>query len=308
MKLLALLPLAIVASALVQAPAAADCLTPQATPAVASAPDQVGRAVAAVYVNDQGPFRFIVDTGANRSVLSAALAGRLGLSAYGVGEVHTVDDVQIAPLVRVDSLRFGAVALSHTELPILDGPVLAGEQGMLGFDDMRGRRLQVNFAARCVEVVDAASAPPLSWPQIQGQLRFGSMLMAQGDIQGVKVVVLIDTGSNVSLCNHAFRTALEGVRADFFEFHSGHVFTAGRPLLLNRIVWTPRLRLGRFWVSNITAYEGEYHIFDLWGLQNQPTVLLGMDVLGASGAMAVDYAHSLIYFREAPHGPSRFVE
>src|SRR5690242_9920799 len=41
--------------------------------------DRLGRMVAPVSINDQGPFRFIIDTGANRSVVSRALADHLGL-------------------------------------------------------------------------------------------------------------------------------------------------------------------------------------------------------------------------------------
>src|SRR5262249_55504949 len=45
-----------------------------------------GRVVAPISVNGQGPFRFIVDTGANRSVLSQALSDQLGLTVHGSGE------------------------------------------------------------------------------------------------------------------------------------------------------------------------------------------------------------------------------
>ena len=48
--------------------------------------DRLGRVVAPVSVNGQGPFRFIVDTGANRSVLSQGLVERLGLTPEGQGE------------------------------------------------------------------------------------------------------------------------------------------------------------------------------------------------------------------------------
>ncbi|MES1199805.1 MAG: retropepsin-like aspartic protease, partial [Pseudomonadota bacterium] len=110
------------------APAAADCVT-----SAQASPDSAGRAVAMVFVNNQGPFRFVVDTGASRSVLSSELAEHLGLRIFGQSEVHSVTDVRLAPLAHVASLHFGPVALANTDLPVLDGPMLAGEQGMLGF-------------------------------------------------------------------------------------------------------------------------------------------------------------------------------
>lgn len=122
------------------APAAAECIAPPdyvrpvsetAEDAVIgpTRTDSIGRVVAPVTVNGQGPFRFIVDTGANRSVLSQALAQRLGLSANGVGDVHSVHGVTPAPLVPVRSLSYGQLSLGSAEMPMLRGAVLAGEQG-----------------------------------------------------------------------------------------------------------------------------------------------------------------------------------
>jgi len=56
-----------------------------ASVAGATTNDAAGRAVALININGQGPFRFILDTGANRSVLSRALATHLGLAPSGKG-------------------------------------------------------------------------------------------------------------------------------------------------------------------------------------------------------------------------------
>jgi predicted aspartyl protease len=42
--------------------------------------DRIGRIVVPVMINGQGPFRFIVDTGASHSTVSPQLAARLGLT------------------------------------------------------------------------------------------------------------------------------------------------------------------------------------------------------------------------------------
>ncbi|HWA00582.1 MAG TPA: retropepsin-like aspartic protease [Caulobacterales bacterium] len=301
MKLAGLLAFGALAAALIAVPARADCLTETQD----GHHDAAGRAVASVFVNDQGPFRFVVDTGANRSVLSTELARRLGITPFGVGQVHSVTDIRVAPLARVRSLRFGVVNLANAELPLIDGPMLAGEQGMLGFDSMSGRRLLMDFKTHCVEVLDAATAPALpNWHRVEGELRFSSMMVARGRIQGVGVNVLIDTGSDVSLCNPAFREAMGRVRARVINYRGDRAFTAGRPIVLDDAVWTPRIYLGASAsVSNVMAYVGQFHIFDLWGLSDQPTVLVGMDVIASSDAMAIDYSKSTIYFRRAPRRP-----
>ena len=270
--------------------------------------DTAGRAVALIHINGQGPFRFIIDTGANRSVVSQALANRLGLTPSGEGVVHSIDGAELAPLVNVDSLSFGALRLSGGETPVLDSPMLDGEHGLLGVDGMVGRMLHVDFTRHCVEIYENAGQMPLQgWLSVPARMRFGSLLMVPGEIQGVHVNVLIDTGSNISLANERFRDALTGVAARSVEWHGGHAFTGGRPIVLTQSVWTPRLRLGRTVVDGVVSYVGDFHIFDLWGLRDEPTLLIGMDVLAHSREMAIDYEYGVVYFRKQPRGDSRGV-
>jgi predicted aspartyl protease len=274
--------------------------------ASATSKDVAGRAVALVHINGEGPFRFILDTGANRSVLSHALAQRLGLSQSGVGVVHSVDDAELAMLVDVESLSFGTLRLSGGETPVLDGPMLGGEHGLLGVDGLAGRLLHVDFTKNCVEIYeDAAPISTKGWSSVPGRIRFGSMLMVEGEIMGVHVNVLIDTGSDISLANESFRDALRGVGARSIQYRNGHAFTFGRPIVLTLRVWTPRLFLGRTVVQSVNAYIGNFHIFDLWGLQDEPTLLIGMDVLARAGEMAIDYENAVVHFRRPPRGDLR---
>ena len=272
----------------------------------ATSKDSAGRAVALISINGQGPFRFIIDTGANRSVLSQALATRLGLAHSGQGVVHSIDGEELATLVNVDSLSFGGLRLSGGDTPVLDGPMLDGEHGLLGVDGMAGRLLHVDFTRHCVEIYErAAQLPMKGWSSVPARMRFGSLLLVPGEIMGVHVNVLIDTGSNISLGNEHFRDALREVAAHSIEYHGDHAFTYGRPIVLAQSVWTPRLHLGHTIVDSVKAYIGDFHIFDLWGLQNEPTLLIGTDVLAHAREMAIDYEGGIVHFRKQPRGDSR---
>lgn len=286
---------------------ACDPLASDATSVTgATSKDTAGRAVALIHINGQGPFRFILDTGANRSVLSLALATRLGLSHSGVGVVHSVDSAELATLVNVDSLSFGSLQLSGGDTPVLDGPMLDGQHGLLGVDGMAGRVLHVDFTRNCVEIYEHAAPMSLKgWLSVPARLRFGSLLLVQGDIMGVRVNVLLDTGSDISLANEPFREAMMDVGARSIEYHNGHAFTFGRPIVLARRVWTPRLYLGRTVVESVNAYIGNFHVFDMWGLQDEPTLLIGMDVLERAQEMAIDYENAVVHFRKQPRGDYR---
>jgi predicted aspartyl protease len=265
--------------------------------------DTAGRPVALISINGQGPFRFVIDTGANRSVLSQALAAHLGLGYSGESVVHSIDGSELARLVQLESLSFGSLHLSRGDTPVLDSPMLDGEQGLLGVDGMAGRLLHIDFAKKCVAIYDSAAHMSMQgWLNAPAQMRFGTMLLAEGEISGVRVNVLIDTGSDISLANEKFRDSLRGVAARTIEYHGGRAFTFGRPLILDQSVWTPVLHLGRILVGGVNAYIGNFHIFDVWGLQDEPTVLIGMDVLARSGEMAIDYEKGVVHFRRKPNG------
>lgn len=287
----------------------ADQLTPLAAPAIpelgeASGPvarARGGRMVAPMMVNGAGPFRFIVDTGANRSALSQALAGRLGLTTNGVGDVHTVSGVITAPMASVQNFRYGSLDLAAaTAVPIVDGAVLAGEAGLLGVDGMRGRRLRIDFENRCIEIAPATRGVPRrrGWEMVQGELRFGHLVVVPGRIRGQNVNVLIDTGSDSTLANPAFRDQLRsGLRVSRERTDYARAYTAGTPIVMESAVLIPRFTMGRVQINNITAYVADFHIFRLWGFEDEPALLIGMDVLSQTRAIAIDYERATVHFR-----------
>ncbi|MGQ0533328.1 MAG: aspartyl protease family protein [Caulobacteraceae bacterium] len=285
----------------------AEQIEPGPTPAIpgvteAAGPlarDRGGRMIAPMMVNGRGPFRFIVDTGANRSALSQSLADRLGLSVVGTGNVHSIHGVTTAPLVEVDSLHYGDLHLGAATLPILTGAVLAGQEGLLGVDGMRGRRLRIDFEHRCIEIT--ASSGTLrrrGWTSVRGELRFGHLVVIEGRIRGERVNVLVDTGSDSTLANIALREQLRSaIRIDHRSMDYARAYTAGTPIVLDSAILLPRFTMGDVEARNITAFVGDFHIFRLWGFVDQPALLIGMNVLSQTRAIAIDYDHATVYFR-----------
>jgi predicted aspartyl protease len=264
--------------------------------------DRRGRVVAPVYVNGQGPFRFIIDTGANRSVISERLAQRLGLTPHGAGVVHTIQGQMAAPLVGVQTLSYGGLSVPGETMPLLGPGVLAGEFGLLGVDGMRGRRLRFDFERHCVEIVPSEGARPLNgWTRLRGELRFGYLVVVPGEVRGLDVNVLIDTGSDISLANSAFRRAA-AARTRPVADPSGiaRALTASVPIVLNEAVIIPRLEMGAMNITNMVAFVGDYHVFSLWGFQEEPTLLVGMDVLSRTRGLAIDYGDGSVHFQRAP--------
>ncbi|MFT3727671.1 MAG: retropepsin-like aspartic protease [Terricaulis sp.] len=252
--------------------------------------------VAPVTIDGRGPFRFIIDTGANRSVLSTDLAHSLGLTSFGTGDVHSVHGVSTAPLVQVDEFAYANLSLGGEPMPVMGGAVLAGEQGLLGVDGMRDRRLMLDFERHCVEIVPSRGATRLpGWAVIHGNLKFGTLVVVRGSIGGLHVNLLLDTGSDVSLANVALRDALNArVHRDQVRLDYAVAYAQGRPVVLDSAILLPVMSMGDLDVRNVTAYVGNFHVFQLWDLIDEPTLLIGMDVLSQTRGIAIDYGRKTV--------------
>jgi len=255
--------------------------------------------VAPVMVNGRGPFRFIIDTGANRSAMSQGLANELGLTPFGTGEVHSIDGVSQAPLVAAQSLQYGDVSLAAAAMPLLDGSMMAGQQGLLGVDGMRGLRLRMDFDRRCIEIAASSQARRLSgWMTLRGELRFGHLVLVPGRVENLSVNIFIDTGSDSTLANIALRDQLRDNRRVRVErIDPARAYTAGHAIVLDSLLLLPRISMGRIEARNVQAYVGNFHIFDLWNLSDEPALLIGMDVLSQTGGVAIDYDRATVHFR-----------
>jgi len=278
--------------------AAYQTATPADFAAGSTRTDRLGRVVAPVTVNGQGPFRFIVDTGANRSALSDDLAAHLGLVPNGTDNVHSVHGVSVAPIVNLNRIQYGDVSLNAEAVPMLSGGVLAGEQGLLGVDGMSGRRLRMDFERNCIEIVRSDQARRLrGWSTIRGDMRFGHLVVVRGSVNGIRVHLLLDTGSDSSLANIALRDALNARLRRRNHVEETIAYTAGPAVLLEDAILIPRMSMGELDVRNVTAYVGDFHIFQIWNLTEEPTLLLGMDVLSQARGLAIDYGRGTVHLR-----------
>jgi hypothetical protein len=95
-------------------------------------------AFAPVYINDQGPFNFAVDTGASRTVIGREVADRLRLpDSPAFGQAIGVTGESSLRIVRVEQWRVGGVDIPTREAAVLDLPAPGGGlniEGLLGSD------------------------------------------------------------------------------------------------------------------------------------------------------------------------------
>ena len=253
--------------------------------------DRIGRIVAPVMIDGQGPFRFIVDTGANRSVLTTRLATRLGLPA-SVDRSLTLNGVTGSTMVftvNVTTLRTGDLVQESLTLPLLES-VMGGADGILGVHGFAGQRITVNFDKDSITIARSRNqAAPNGYYTVPARLRFGRLMVVDGRVGGIPVKAVIDTGAQRTLGNMALRDALLRKRRFRGEIQATSVIGVSEHEQFADYMATPTIRLGGISITDVAAVYGDIEVFRLWDLDEHPALLIGMDVLGTLSTLVIDY-------------------
>jgi predicted aspartyl protease len=269
--------------------------------------DYVGRVVAAVMVDGRGPFRFIVDTGANESTISPKLAAALGLapSISRSLRIAGVTGTEIVPSVSIESLRAGALVIAHSQLPVIWSPIMTGADGILGAAGLAQDSLLVDFLHNTV-VIHTADGPsiPVGYVRVHATRLRSGLLSVPGEVGDVPVDAIIDTGSPQTLGNMAlYRALYSKPRAG----GKASVYGVTKQVRPGDVLVAPVVDLGAIRIGNAVLVFGDFPIFKVWGLTEHPAIILGMDVLGTVDAFAIDFRHAEIGVAPRAYDPSQHV-
>ena len=262
--------------------------------------DHIGRIMAPVMINGQGPFRFIVDTGASRSAISPSLAERLGLvpSIEDSLTVQGVTGADQVPSVMIDKLQAGDLLLEHRRVPVIAPHVFANADGILGVEGFEQMRITVDFVKDRIFIARERKAYMSGgWFQVPVKLRFGRLMIADAYIGKVRVKAVIDTGAERTLGNLALRTALRLDHAAQQERTETQVIGATANEEDANLIPSPMIRLGQTEITRVDVTFADLNVFRIWDLDQQPALVLGMDVLGTSKAMIFDYKRKELLIR-----------
>jgi predicted aspartyl protease len=275
--------------------------------AIATRQSRVGMIVTSVMIDGRGPFRFMLDTGATRTVLASATVAKLALKINPADRilVRGVSGLTAVPVVHVSSVVSGALQLHDLVAPVLSGPVFNGLDGILGMDGLAGMKLtadfvrdQVMISASSAGSAAAARAGPAA-PQplfttLQGQFVSQRLLLVRGRIDGVETAAVIDTGATHSLGNAALLARLKHGHSTALPAARDGVVDATDTIEAGSLQRIASMQLGNTDITNLHVIFGDYPVFKAWGLQDKPALLLGMDVLGSVADFSIDYGRAEI--------------
>jgi predicted aspartyl protease len=264
--------------------------------------DRVGRVLAPVRINGQGPFRFIVDTGATHSALSPALVAGLGLVAGSGAPVRMqgVTGSAVVPTVKVARLEAGALRLRNLEMPMIEPRVFAQADGILGIEGMAGNRLDIDFLHDRVTITRSRGEPaPRGWMVVPARHRRRGVLIVEARVGRVRGLALVDTGAERTLGNLLLQRRLALDAASTGErLPPTQVYGATDAVQEGESLRAPRIVVGDATLTNLEITFADLHVFRYFDLDSGPALLIGMDMLGVVARLVIDYRRHELQVRE----------
>jgi len=253
--------------------------------------DAYQRMTVPVRLGGKGPFRFLVDTGSDRTAISRQLAMALRLDPGPRARLHSATGETQVTMVVVPDLMLGRKAIRRIDAPLLEAADI-GADGILGIDTLRSERLSFDFAARTVSLITARETPELDDRAaivVRARRRDGRLVITDADAEGEHVSVVLDTGSQYSVGNKALRRALER-RSGLDVRGPIELVSVTGATLRGELAIIGELRIGGTTVRGLAMVFADAHTFRQLDLDRRPAILLGMNGLESFDKVSIDFA------------------
>jgi predicted aspartyl protease len=244
-----------------------------------------------VQIAGAGPYQFIIDTGAQRTVISRELAVQLGLVGGRTVRLTGMTGTENVNTVVIPSISVSTLGGERIEAPALAAAHL-GAPGMLGIDALQGHLLAIDFDNQRMSVAPARRrgtkirrAPDEI--VIQAKSLFGQLVVTDARVAGERVRVILDTGSAVTMGNLALRRKLSGrgkvVPISLISVTGGELIADYGSM--------KSIKIGDAEIQNMPIAFADVPPFRAFGLENKPAIMLGMDALKLFTRVQIDFAN-----------------
>ena len=287
--------------------AAVAAQTPAPAPAAPTAPppqieitetldlriDRTERMTVPVSISGRGPYSFIVDTGSERTVIARELAERLGLDAGRTATVHSMTETSRIDTVVIPALEVGQRTISDIHAPALSRSNL-GAEGMLGVDSLSSQRVDFDFLRQEMRVSAAQRAPERPWPRdtivVTARSRYGHLMITDAEFDGESIVVIIDTGAQVTVGNRALQRRLRRARR-LGPLRPVELISVTGGRIAAEYTSAERIQVGGAEIRDLPVAFADVHPFRQLRLNGRPAILLGMDALQLFDRVSIDFAN-----------------
>jgi predicted aspartyl protease len=249
-----------------------------------------------VMVNGKGPYRFVVDSGADTSVIGLHIARALELPLGAPAILDGMTSRNVVDRVKVDELSLGASSVKNLQLPALQEDDV-GSDGIIGIDALTQQRLMMDFDKRLIKVEDARKPEPYEPGEIviTARRQRGQLILTHVRAAGVSLDAVIDTGSEITIGNLALRDKLLGRNRDkFTTIPVIGVTGVSQNLQISTI---DELELGPVMLRDVPIAFADVPPFKVFGLSDEPALLLGTDILETFKRVSLDFKARKVRFQ-----------
>lgn len=263
---------------------------------VQAARDRHERMTVPVTINGAGPYRFLVDTGAQATVVTARVTDELGLVPSGRATLVAMASRSSVETIALDGLEFAGRRFNNLTTPLLRDSDI-GADGIIGLDSLQDLRVIIDFRADSLTVSDAPLGSGSGYEIIvRARRKLGQMIITDARIEGVRTAVIIDTGSWHSHGNMELMRKLRAKRSDSMTSTD----VAGVSLT-SEIALVRDIRIGAMGLSGVPVGFADSPAFHALGLADRPALILGIGNLRPFDRVAIDFANRRVLF-DVPKG------
>jgi hypothetical protein len=250
--------------------------------------DRIGRIWAPVLINGKGPFRMVLDTGASHSAVISRVTTNLGIAAESHPIlVRGVTGAAVVPAIRVDRMEVGDLLIEPSTLPIV-ADVFGGAEGVLGREGFADKRIYADFRADRLTISRShRERAGVGFSVVPLKVSHGGLLSTQVLVGSIRAMAIIDTGGQQTVGNVALREAL--MKHSPPDVVSQQIIGVTLDQQRGDTIGTPPMTIGSLKLNNVRVTFADTYLFDHLQLTSQPTLMIGMDVLGSFDVLVIDY-------------------
>ena len=193
--------------------------------------------------------------------------------------------------VAVDSIEIGALKFEKQHLPVIFTSIMGNADGILGVAGFEDQRIDVDFKRDRVSVLESNGRRPHYSMVTTRATRNGNGLMIVDVRVGrrIRAKAVIDTGAERTLGNLTLQAAMNKHRRKKREPVSAIVHGATPDITDGDMQEIKEATIGDMTLTNLEVIFADFHVFKLWGLDKEPAMLIGMDMLGVLERLVIDY-------------------
>ena len=258
--------------------------------------DRIGRIWAPVLIDGKGPFRLVLDTGANRSAITTRTAELLGAPPVhdGATRVTGFTGSAVVPTIHVATMEVGDVYIGPADLPVL-ADVFGGAQGVLGIEGLADKRIFADFTHDKLEIGRShKERAPRDFTVVPLKMVNG-LLVASVLVGPIRAKAIIDTGAQGTVGNLMLRNAL--MRHPPRGAAQQDIIGVTLAVQTGDYLQAPDIDFGHLTVHGVRVTFGDMYLFQHWKLTDEPALTLGMDLLGSFDVLIIDYARHELQLR-----------